>query len=282
MPSQHCELIYCKVNSEGSITELSTHRNICGLDLCGCSGHATGTSIDSYLDKTYIVRGLHGAKALNGYHDVQADIKVPRLKCLGTHTSDAVLELMSKVFVVSVPAFMMHGHLYIVLRTCTASLIMYHQMVTQELGGSNAVATKLRNSARSAAIADSCFPNMSPESLLDEWFDIIMNNYLDWNPEIAQATPDMVQIATVLNQHTEIMIQLKTMLTDLRREREIDRLHIQTQQETISVLQNTVSSLQDDFIGAHSNLTRANSKLAFLKKPPGVTSSTPAKRGVRV
>jgi hypothetical protein len=104
----------------GSMTQISTHRNICGLDLAGRSGHATGTSIDSYLDKSYIVGGLRGAMALNGFNDVDADIKVPRLEALGAHASTAAQQLMSKLFVVSVATFSMRGELHIVLWTCTA------------------------------------------------------------------------------------------------------------------------------------------------------------------
>lgn len=40
---------------KGSITELSTHRALDGMDVCGRSGHATGTTLDPYVDKTFIV-----------------------------------------------------------------------------------------------------------------------------------------------------------------------------------------------------------------------------------
>jgi hypothetical protein len=66
-----------KSTRRGSITQLCTHRSIRGLDACGRSGHTTGTLIDSYLDKTFIARGLRGGKALPGFMDVDVNIKVP-------------------------------------------------------------------------------------------------------------------------------------------------------------------------------------------------------------
>jgi hypothetical protein len=57
-------------------------------------------------------------------------------------------------------------------------------MVTREFGNSNAVATKLGNAARAAKIADTRFPNMSPESILNQWSIIITEDYTKRNPEI--------------------------------------------------------------------------------------------------
>jgi hypothetical protein len=179
-----------KSTRRGSITELSSHSSIRGLDVVGRSGHSTCTSLDSYLDKSFITRALRGGKALSGFIDVDATIKVPRLECLGALANPAAMELTKELFVVSVKAFQPGESLHVVLRTCTASLIMYHRAVTHEFGSTNAVVTKLRNSARSAGIVDARFPNKSPESLLDDWSDIISKDYNARNPEIAQATPD--------------------------------------------------------------------------------------------
>ena len=260
-PADIVSSLSAKSTRRGSITQLCTHRSIRGLDACGRSGHATGTSIDSYLDKTFIARGLCDGKALGGFMDVDADIKVPRLECLGVHTEVAIQELMKQLFVVSVPSFLPRGSLHVVLRTCTASLTMYHRMVTQELRSANAVATKLRNSARSALITDTCFPNKSPESLLDDWSDIIKTDYQERNPEIARATPDAIQMATVMNQQTKLMIQMKSMMGDMQVNY---RQHSSSQQSAISGLQNDVASLRGE-------LALANSKLSVFKTPDAAT-----------
>ena len=126
---------------------------------------------------TIIARGIHDGKALVGFIDVDSDIKVLRLKCLVVYTEVAVQELMKKMFVVLVPLFLPRGSLNVVLRTCTASLIVYHRIFTRELGSTNSISKKLLNSARSSLITDACFPNKSPESILDDWSNIIKTGY---------------------------------------------------------------------------------------------------------
>lgn len=143
---------------EGSITELMVHRQTTTLDVCGRSGHSTGTTLDAYVDKSFVFRGLRGAKALAHFKDIDTETKMPRLECLGPHTADAVAALVESLFVVSVPSFLPGGSLHIVLRICAASLVMYHEKVTEQFSPANAVATHLRNAAREAKITDSRFP----------------------------------------------------------------------------------------------------------------------------
>ncbi len=131
-----------------------------------------------------------------------------------SETFEDVNRLVDKLYIVSVPLFLPRGTLHIVLRTCTASSIMYHWMAINELGPANAIVTKLWNSARSSGIMDCCFPSVTPEPLLDHWSEIILKDYQDWNPEIAVATADMWQMAAMLKQQTEMLVQLKTMLSE--------------------------------------------------------------------
>ena len=144
------------------------------------------------LTRRLSLGGLCGGKVIAGFMNVDANIKVPWLKFLGVLIEVDVQELMKHLFVVLVPSFLPRGSLHVVLRTCTASLIMYHQMVTRELGSENAVSTNLRNSARSALITDTCFPNKSLEYLLDDCSDIINTDYQEWNPEIAQVNTNVI------------------------------------------------------------------------------------------
>jgi hypothetical protein len=117
------------------------------------------------------------------------------------------------------------GALHVVLWTCTASWILYHQKVTSEFGSANAVVTKLRNSARDAGIMDVKFPHISPESLLDIWSDIIKRDYHAQNLEIAHATPDLAEMTTVINQQSYSLSQITSMLSNMMREQEMDRQH---------------------------------------------------------
>jgi hypothetical protein len=61
-------------DDDQSLNSAVSHSNIGGLDACGRSGHATGTSIDSYLDKTFIVKGLCGGKAPVGFTDIDTGV----------------------------------------------------------------------------------------------------------------------------------------------------------------------------------------------------------------
>ena len=63
---------------------------------------------------------------------------------------------------------------------------------------------------------DTCFRKKSPESLLDDWSDIIKTDYQEQNPKIAQATPDGIQMVTVMNQQTKLIIQIKSMMGDIQ------------------------------------------------------------------
>jgi hypothetical protein len=106
---------------KGSITELMTYPSLNGTDVCGRSGHATGTNLDAYDDKSFIVRGIRGVKALAHYSNVDANIKVPRFECLGAHVTGTVDALLKELFLVSVPVFLPGRSLHVVLRTCGAS-----------------------------------------------------------------------------------------------------------------------------------------------------------------
>jgi hypothetical protein len=246
---------------KGSITELMTHQKLTGLDVCGRSGHSTGTTLDTYADKSFTVRGLRGGKALAHYRDVDANIKVPRLECLGGHTTTVVEALLDKLFVVSVSAFKHSGSLHIVLRTCMASLIMHHRSVTSQFTPANAVATKLRNASRQAGISDSRYPGESPECILDRWSEIILKDFEDRNPEIAEATTDMAVMAKVLNQQTQLLLEMQNDIRELRKGKDEAALAFAAQQQRITYLENENASIRRDF-------ARANGKLELLKTPP--------------
>ena len=259
---------------KGSITELMTHRSLTGLDVCGRSGHATGTTLDTYADKTFIVRGLRGARALAHFGDVDANIKVPTLECLGAHAANAVEALLDKLFVVSVPAFMPTGSLHIVLRTCAASLIMHHQMVQSEFTPANSVASSLRNAARAAGISDARYAGEPPECILDKWSEIILKDFRAQNPEIAEATPDMAKMAEVMNQQTRLLIDMRTDIRELRSDRDKSNQHAVTQQQRISFLETSHASLGQQ-------LKQAHGKLEMLKTPPAAASSSVRKRSLQ-
>lgn len=78
----------------------------------------------------------------------------PRLESLGPRAQVHVEKLIKFLFVISIPDFFPEGHLRPVLRTGTASLIMYYVRMRNECGSENVVVDKIRNSAINAKIRD--------------------------------------------------------------------------------------------------------------------------------
>lgn len=247
----------------GAITQLATHPGCSTMDVCGRSGHSTGTNLDSYLDQSYIVRGLRGAKVLNEYINIEAETAVPRLEALGSSALETMNHFISLLYINNIPQLQPMGTIHIVLRTCTASLIMHHQLVTTELGPHNAVSTKLRNTAREARLFDARYPNVGPDQILDIWSSIISDDYKARNPEVAKASPNAISMSTVINQHTEVLQSISQKLNDMITERRDLINYIATQSATITSFQTTVHKLQDQ-------LNAANKKLSVLRTPPNV------------
>lgn len=78
-------------------------------------------------------------------------------------------------------------------------------------------------------------------------------------------------MATVMNQQSELLMQLTAIVSDMKREQDTNRQNMMSQQMTISDLQNTAASLQEE-------LARANSKLAVFRTPPNAVASSVTRR----
>lgn len=203
---------------------------------------------------------MRGAKALARYNDVDANIKI-RLECLGAHTIQFVGRLIDHLFAVSIDSFRPGGTLHVVLRTAAASLIMHHRSVTLRYTPANAVATKLRTAAREAGILDARYPTESPEYILDRWSRTISDDFHERNPEIADAEPTLVSMATLLNQQTKLMLGMKADIGELKRDKVAVEQKATLQEQQITYLQNETASLQQQLVSA-------NGKLGMLRTPP--------------
>jgi hypothetical protein len=62
--------------------------------------------------------------------------------------------------------------LRVVLRTCAASLIMHHRQLTRKFPG-NAISSHLYEAASGARIVNTCFLDLSPDLVLDEWSKLV-------------------------------------------------------------------------------------------------------------
>jgi len=186
---------------KGSVSQLLIHHDLSIGEICSRTGHSTGTNLDSYADDRNVVRGIAAGKALAGWSNVRANVKLPSFECLRTDDLDTqrsdVDSFIKELFVVSLPDFGPAGHLYRVLETCAASLVMYHNQVTTEMKASNAISSKLREVACAAKIGHH---GIAPAVVLAKWSDAIHADYCNNNPEIAETTPDMFGLTATLNQ----------------------------------------------------------------------------------
>ena len=274
-PMEIKSLFTAKSMRQAAITQMSIHPELGLFDTCARSGHSTGTTLDTYLDKNGIARGIRGAKGMAGYRFLDFDGKMPRLECLGFQASSrAVSDFVDKLFVVSIPAFKVQGHLHIVLKISAASLLMNHCKVTSECGYANAISSKIRNAAREANIVDCRYPNMSPEQIVDEWSKMVMEDFNLRNLEIAKAQPDAPSIAATLNQCVALLTTMSTDINELKLQNGNAITTIATQKSQISQLHNEIAGLK-------SGLHESKKKLAFIRTPessPPTRARTATKR----
>jgi len=110
-----------------AITELSMHKEINIYSANACTGHSTGTSNDSYLDKKNPARGLPAAHALHGRKDLYTEVVLPKLKALGEPNQGKVQELVSAMFhSVNIPDFEVGGRHRVILEISAASLLQHY------------------------------------------------------------------------------------------------------------------------------------------------------------
>ena len=237
--------ISSKSIQRGGISQLIIHPDLNNSDICGRSGHASGSNIDLYTDDRNIARGIRGGRALAEF-SVGANVRVPRFECLGTDTQSSVNSLVEKLFVVSLPEFLPRGMLHSVLRISAASLVMYHNQLTSDFTPANAVATKLRNTAREANIADIAYPNTAPEVILNYWSQAICDDFCILNPDIAPASPDIQELTKTVNKQSEVLSSMHLMVKQLVRDNQRKDLRYEAQQQQLSHLSNELATAKNE------------------------------------
>ena len=111
------------------------------FQLCARSGHETGTTIDSYIDKKNVAKTIPAANALHQRASILANVVVlPRLDCLGEDAQEQVQLLMKEMFpAVSIAEFHPGQVLYPILKICVASMIMHNPQVERDCTVQNIV-----------------------------------------------------------------------------------------------------------------------------------------------
>ena len=92
---------------------------------------------------------------------------------------------------------------------------MYHNMLSTENGASDAVATKLRNSARRIELTDHRWPNIAPETVLSMLSEIGLKWFREINVELAPAKPDAVSMANLISQQNRAILDIGSQMISL-------------------------------------------------------------------
>ena len=246
-PQDVINMIVGKSIRQACITDCLLNKNLTFVDVCGRSGHATGTTLESYEDKNNISTGLRAAKALAHHDNVDAHVSVPKIDRLPSHETG---KLFTHLFAISdclkSKFDKESGSLYPILETCMASLIMWHNTLIKELGHENAVVTKLNAAAREAKIADQRFGNVAPELILLKWSDIVMEGFKTSNKSIDQVGADGSGLAVAINQQSEMFNLLLAKLDSVQAKLGEVEQTVATQSQTISYLHDKVDTLQRD------------------------------------
>ena len=95
---------------------------------------------------------------------------------------------------------------------------MYHNKVTAKNGMSNAVATKLRDSAHAIKLQDARWPDSAPETVLANFSDIGLKRFRENNQELAIAKPDITSLSNVVNQQGGQLVNMCGKIEELMTE----------------------------------------------------------------
>ena len=132
---------------QGALTETYSDNNVSIPQACARSRHALGNSGDCYRDTNYPLNGIHATRSRSGYCDVNGQDILPSVKCLGDHNQDMITKYIEALHIVLIPEFFVGGSLYPLLKTTTASLILYHPDVTNECSRNNAISKHMVDTA---------------------------------------------------------------------------------------------------------------------------------------
>ena len=124
--------------------------------------------------------------------------------------------------------------------------MMYHNEVTAKNGMSDAVATKLRDSAHAIKLQDARWPDSAPETVLANLSDIGLKCFQETNQELAIAKPDIILLSTVVNQQGGQLVNMCGRIEELIKEvRASNSVNKQVMQEN-SELHRKVRNLEKE------------------------------------
>ena len=226
---------------KGGINQLAMHPDITLFDVTSRSGHSTGTTLDSYLDRRNPARGLPAAKALHGATDLKAEIVLPRLEAVGEHNMPQMEKLLGVMFDVTIVHFMPGGKLRPVLHLFAASLMRHNAQVDKDCKGpANKVSTALRAAFRKAEITDPSV-GLSPEGVLVEWGKLVEEDY---QQRLHQSKVAVLKDDSESRMVYPLLVSMAKDLKDIKQQQRGMIVENASQKATISQMYNQVDVLK--------------------------------------
>lgn len=270
LPEAERKQLSAKSLRQAAITTMSMHKLINIYTANARIGHSTGTSNDSYLDKTNPARGLPAAHALHGRVDLFAAVVVPRLnEALGPAREEMALTLVAAMFPsVNVPGFKVGGPLWIVLKTAAASLLR-HYAKAKKIASNNRVCDMMEKAAVRAQIKDDMFPGISPKEVLAEWCRIITQDYEE-RLRIADVAAKGASDPMTASLHG-VIAQMASDIKELKEDKRDSMLELASNKSIISQQERELHSLRVESV-------KLQRQLALFKTAASNAEFTPQKQ----
>ena len=252
----------------GAISAISMAPGMGVFDVCGRSGHKTGTNIDSYFDQNCVERTMPGGNILFGN---KGKCKVPLIESLPVRMKPS-LERMYNNFSLTwdVPAFLPGGHLQRLGRNSLALMIMRHNELEDLEGPNHAVVRYMKDLAVKSNLRDPSNPEDHPENVLEECSRLLFDLHNARNFQTPD--PDLSDIGSML-----ASVQ-QSLSWDRKRNEESMVKFQETVMGRLATIEKEVRSVKsihrEENSLLKSRIHHLEQKLVFLKSPP----TSPQKR----
>ena len=158
---------------KGANTQMGASANVSDDEHRMLGGFARPDNSESYV-MSVAATTQRPAQTLAGWPNADASNKVypPDLDAIGAGSIDKIGQMISRLYVISVPELQPGGQLEMLTKTMTAALLMHHPDMEKEYGGGNMIVEKVNEAAAAS--------NISQQELIG-WSGAIKKKFHDDN-----------------------------------------------------------------------------------------------------
>ena len=251
-----------------STTVMAAHPLLSFMEFLARGGWSSGTRGDTYVELIPAL-SLPGMLVIGSWQDPHARVYPPNLECLGADVQDVIERFIQEGFTVDVLQFLPGGNLRPLLRTCTASLMMYFPKILLDFGPRNAVVEKLIAVGRKVGIGHDV------SAVLHEYAETIRNDFRARNVEIRPATTEVNLIDTI-NQQSRVLCEVRRRQADESTAKQVLAREVTSLRTDVSGLRTDVSNLLAALSAGRQDSQPPSSKRARLD---GMAQAQPAEEG---